>query len=158
MITRRPTFQSTLPIREETPARMARTISVLFQSTLPIREETPVPISTPTRAANFNPLFPYGKRPTDHGRGGAAGKFQSTLPIREETLPPRSGHRAGFDISIHSSHTGRDSSSVSLGYPQMLFQSTLPIREETARQPEPHPARGISIHSSHTGRDCAGPS
>ena len=78
-----------------------------FQSTLPIREET-VSVLPPFRFSfYFNPLFPYGKRP-----GGAGA-------VDDEVV-----------ISIHSSHTGRDS----------VVTSYMPDMT-------------ISIHSSHTGRD-----
>ena len=56
---------------------------------------------------NFNPLFPYGKRPDDRGCESGTTVFQSTLPIREET-----------DDEIAK-------------YLRVQFQSTLPIREET---------------------------
>ena len=146
-----------------------------FQSTLPIREETscsPAPSASPE---NFNPLFPYGKRPNARQRASKR------------------------SISIHSSHTGRDcqkgeNNSGSAAYFNPLFpygkrrglagglcreaehfnplfpygkrqigadgilryfefQSTLPIREETAYARPPVPELLISIHSSHTGRD-----
>ena len=58
---------------------------------------------------NFNPLFPYGKRrPTD--------------AVLEELQK----------ISIHSSHTGRDTEATRQALAEG-FQSTLPIREETWR-------------------------
>ena len=105
-----------------------------FQSTLPIREETFVIRAHWFRFLNFNPLFPYGKR---HERtqvfAGAAdfnplfpyGKrlalrvpasstvilFQSTLPIREETSAVSALFTSQI-ISIHSSHTGRDSKRI----------------------------------------------
>ena len=79
-------FQSTLPIREETRdgCRLYR-LAVQFQSTLPIREETTAARCNYYAAHDFNPLFPYGKRP-----------YEAVL---ESISPP---------ISIHSSHTGRD--------------------------------------------------
>ncbi len=79
-----------------------------FQSTLPIREETQA----------------GGGKPAEN-------VFQSTLPIREET---DNGAGAGQkpDISIHSSHTGRDPGNSLFKNFDGLFQSTLPIREETA--------------------------
>ena len=80
-----------------------------FQSTLPIREET-------------RDLANYLCRE----------QFQSTLPIREETCQRLIRH-VRPEISIHSSHTGRD--------------------EEQSGKADP---AAISIHSSHTGRDPAG--
>ena len=78
---------------------------------------------------NFNPLFPYGKRPD-------TGSFQMHT-----------------SISIHSSHTGRDGSCRSCPLFKGQFQSTLPIREETSWEIRFLPEAEISIHSSHTGRD-----
>ena len=110
-------FQSTLPIREETRdgCRLYR-LAVQFQSTLPIREETTAARCNYYAAHDFNPLFPYGKRP-----------YEAVL---ESISPPISIHSShtGRDmdkalqasdelISIHSSHTGRDLSAdaVSIG-------------------------------------------
>ena len=56
-------FQSTLPIREETNTGNGGGSVYIFQSTLPIREETGGPLASFVTADNFNPLFPYGKRP-----------------------------------------------------------------------------------------------
>ena len=58
-----------------------------------------------------------------------AKKFQSTLPIREETERV-ARYNVELDISIHSSHTGRDLQRQALSL-WTGFQSTLPIREET---------------------------
>ncbi len=126
-----------------------------FQSTLPIREETRCPGTISGGTINFNPLFPYGKRLHANAQEPSHRGFQSTLPIREETIVNLSV-RVGKVISIHSSHTGRDSpsSSASAQHTKIisihsshtgrdvtvtkrspaarLFQSTLPIREETA--------------------------
>ena len=144
-------FQSTLPIREETRSKRAYFMGSKFQSTLPIREETIRRSSTPSPHGNFNPLFPYGKRrPTD--------------AVLEELQK----------ISIHSSHTGRDTEAtrqaLAEGFQSTLpireetrkdgprmkhieFQSTLPIREETVLAASAAALALISIHSSHTGRD-----
>ena len=126
------------------------------------------------RRQNFNPLFPYGKRPICHNPPHTGSEFQSTLPIREETGYKGNGGKQ-LTISIHSSHTGRDVH-LRLGGgdaehfnplfpygkrhdPELadalpgIFQSTLPIREETTRGKAGWSARTISIHSSHTGRD-----
>ena len=123
-------FQSTLPIREETSRSNHARRSKAFQSTLPIREETLACPGIPWRRRNFNPLFPYGKRLPDPGTGSPAG-----------------------GISIHSSHTGRDTHNAILFLTFFQFQSTLPIREETGGLIRPVDPVHISIHSSHTGRD-----
>ena len=80
-----------------------------------------------------------------------------------------------MQISIHSSHTGRDGAKMEKTVlatafqstlpireetvarhsraPPIEFQSTLPIREETRQAIKAQIAELISIHSSHTGRD-----
>ena len=146
----------------------------LFQSTLPIREETAAQIEKTRSKADFNPLFPYGKRHGRRRRSSRWPKFQSTLPIREETADRRGAggasknfnplfpygkrHRghppsAGGGISIHSSHTGRDLAGHAKASAVGAFQSTLPIREETGAEAAEQGHGAISIHSSHTGRD-----
>ena len=134
-----------------------------FQSTLPIREETDPRRKSAAQQPYFNPLFPYGKRrdyiTTQKGRK----TFQSTLPIREETFRPNNKDR-WVTISIHSSHTGRDApplqptgrsgdfnplfpygkrlSMSAMRTVSLVFQSTLPIREETIPpRPEYHLCR-----------------
>ena len=60
-----------------------------FQSTLPIREETYNTAPAFAFGGNFNPLFPYGKRLLPVLRAPMTNVFQSTLPIREETTEGR---------------------------------------------------------------------
>ena len=111
-----------------------------FQSTLPIREETIVDYLGLMAPDNFNPLFPYGKRLWREANQMNNERFQSTLPIREETRRNRRGGRPA-EISIHSSHTGRDRQSQRLRARAEQFQSTLPIREETCRDGREQPVR-----------------
>ena len=100
---------------------------------------------------NFNPLFPYGKRLNINLRLANRLHFNPLFPYGKR--PDGKSHRAGGNISIHSSHTGRDRL-YELRVPSSpLFQSTLPIREETRLLPEQDYDQRISIHSSHTGRD-----
>ena len=101
-----------------------------FQSTLPIREETWWMWYTISDKIHFNPLFPYGKRRDGCRLYQLAVRFQSTLPIREETYEEDDKALAA-EISIHSSHTGRDMPSSDCNPLNRQFQSTLPIREET---------------------------
>ena len=144
-------FQSTLPIREETYYYVDYACMAEFQSTLPIREETA------------------------YGVGKSTGEgFQSTLPIREETfwalslvqmeeISIHSSHtgrdhlvaRNPMDgvISIHSSHTGRD---FAPGQPAQWcghFNPLFPYGKRPCNSVGPPPRHDISIHSSHTGRD-----
>ena len=127
-------FNPLFPYGKRRERQLAQQQERIFQSTLPIREETW-----------------FGSSPWAH-----APPFQSTLPIREETgRPPRV--IALGTISIHSSHTGRDSraalgdsvchhfnplfpygkrrSDCSARRKANTFQSTLPIREETLWRP-----------------------
>ena len=133
-----------------------------------------MPVPCALSRAYFNPLFPYGKRLRSDGTTTTGYLFQSTLPIREETglaensewaqnISIHSSHtgrdiqhyyfKTIIPISIHSSHTGRDGIPM-VRMQQTRFQSTLPIREETVDVTLSHLGQGISIHSSHTGRDC----
>ena len=147
-----------------------------FQSTLPTRGETYAVVFRLFGAwTNFNPLFPYGKRPAALPRPTHPDWFQSPLPAREETLAAIEEQWAEA-ISIHSPHTGRDpafrwAARIPSHFNPLSphgerldhiykvitgdeFQSPLPIREETdgtlgGRLDGVY----ISIHSSRTGRD-----
>ena len=103
-------------------------------------------------AAHFNPLFPYGKRPTADFAITADGHFNPLFP---------SGKR--LSVSAHSQYShsnfnplfpyGKRPTQTSLMLSLKRFQSTLPIREETRPMHRPLSTSAISIHSSHTGRD-----
>ena len=172
----RPGFNPLFPYGKRHALASAQGFQHTFQSTLPIREETCTPrIPSPLRFVSihsshtgrdlchdvglqrhffvsihsshtgrdahgnlggelgicFNPLFPYGKRRRIMARKDSAGA-----------------------VSIHSSHTGRDMPTQA---PRKgnEFQSTLPIREETHGAGIVNHGAGVSIHSSHTGRDVA---
>ena len=99
-----------------------------FQSTLPIREETPLRLCYPATRGNFNPLFPYGKRPPTSIRRPPSNYFNPLFPYGKRLGDVRPV--GAVQISIHSSHTGRDYRKHWRG---QYWQ--------------------ISIHSSHTGRD-----
>ena len=101
-----------------------------FQSTLPIREETPPAGGPIPRSGDFNPLFPYGKR---RGREKAIEPERDFNPLFPygKRLPAVNCGKCGRIISIHSSHTGRDIRQQTAENSKLLFQSTLPIREET---------------------------
>ncbi len=128
-----------------------RSYSSSFQSTLPIREETGQLIFLAVRVVHFNPLFPYGKRRLLFDALCRAFDFNPLFPYGKRRHP-WCRLSSTIYISIHSSHTGRDfSCPAATG--QKIFQSTLPIREETIFLPGGNRAEDISIHSSHTGRD-----
>ena len=188
-------FQSTLPIREETrvtpkfPAKMWISIHsshtgrdmdkalqasdelISIHSSHTGRDLSADAVSIGS-GYNFNPLFPYGKRrPTDHGRGGAADfnplfpygkrhwtikataagkRFQSTLPIREETERSSSSSPQRYFNPLFPYGKRRKNSGAANRCPDFnpLFPygKRLAMGTRTAEQ-------FISIHSSHTGRD-----
>ena len=57
-------------------------------------------------------------------------EFQSTRPVRDATRPGLS-NTLEFDVSIHASRAGRDSSKGSLSLFSEMFQSTRPVRDAT---------------------------
>ena len=148
---------------------------VSFQSTLPIREETAFFMPSEAEPVHFNPLFPYGKRPGACAACSPLGlRFQSTLPIREETKlhlgslhtkcisihsshtgrDPGRGHvHVGEAISIHSSHTGRDIHVAFLSAGRPDFNPLFPYGKRRTAARRKRKRIQISIHSSHTGRD-----
>ena len=102
---------------------------------------------------DFNPLFPYGKRLTSEYFFRSPSPFQSTLPIREETRR-RATTWPSAEISIHSSHTGRDLPMVRCWIPwRISIHSSHTGRDLFFKAVRVK--KLISIHSSHTGRDFA---
>ena len=81
-------------------------------------------------------------------------QFQSTLPTRGET---RLFYRAnaGRNISIHSPHTGRDSTPSTAPVSPRDFNPLSPHGERPLHVAGERYAGHISIHSPHTGRDQA---
>ena len=147
-------FQSTLPIREETP-RVPRCLAALFyfNPLFPYGKRLVNGIRI-HQAGNFNPLFPYGKR-----HDGEVGFHVDVAISIHSSHTGRDAKPAARDIlsaiSIHSSHTGRDRSCARRAGYYDKFQSTLPIREETSPLFSGRVRLVISIHSFHTGRDPA---
>ena len=124
-----PGFQSTLPMRGETPSNAWLLPTAQFQSTLPMRGETSAGAVIPTTT-----------------------QFQSTLPMRGETRQVI--YSCGISgISIHSPHAGRDPEFILVEGLGMEFQSTLPMRGETICHESLIKYKDISIHSPHAGRD-----
>ena len=104
------TFQSTLPARGATCARVGKSRNHgRFQSTLPARGATfPLPLAR-ARATHFNPRSPHGERRNIIRERKRVVPFQSTLPARGATTR----FRAAIDrnrISIHAPRTGSDRS------------------------------------------------
>ena len=108
-------------------------MQILFQSTLPIREETNSTTSTAWGWEDFNPLFPYGKRPRGQHPNSLANLFQSTLPTRGETILSYRSILARM-ISIHSPHTGRDAGCSPDGHRRPDFNPLSPHGERRGRR------------------------
>ena len=124
-----PGFQSTLPVGEATLYGHNPAGKREFQSTLPVGEATPlftilyscVLISihasrggsdgageaTSLNLSNFNPRFPWGKRPHYAAYKRFWEQFQSTLPVGEATIRNVFLHADDL-ISIHASRGGSD--------------------------------------------------
>ena len=100
---------------------------------------------------NFNPLFPYGKRPDAGQAGDAPGHFNPLFPYGKRRFR-RSwrGRSCYFNPLFPYGKRQREAPQLSSSN---RFQSTLPIREETPPLQAGRAAALISIHSSHTGRD-----
>ena len=92
-------------------AGMNDDFQILFQSTLPIRGETPQPFFVGQVVRHFNPLFPYGERPRRHAGKGFYLRISIHSPHTGRDPDPKGEGRAKVDISIHSPHTGRDGGS-----------------------------------------------
>ena len=146
-------FQSTLPIREETPCACSCCMHCHFNPLFPYGKR-PAPAWRRRSAwPHFNPLFPYGKRPSSNSIQFSGSPFQSTLPIREETQrKQRFAHI--FKISIHSSHTGRDGGSADRQADPGYFNPLFPYGKRLYFDFAYALFILISIHSSHTGRDA----
>ena len=122
-----------------------------FQSTLPIREETHPIIGTAVKE-DFNPLFPYGKRPGDlpFQIVRRAISIHSSHTGRDPE-PERPAEEP--EISIHSSHTGRDGTRQPNDGRSGHFNPLFPYGKRPDHRGGRSPGGAISIHSSHTGRD-----
>ena len=83
-----------------------------------------------SRRKNFNPRFPWGKRPVASAYVAKSGIFQSTLPVGEATPIRR------LDTQ-----------------PTEEFQSTLPVGEATRGLANAMGRMDISIHASRGGSD-----
>ena len=145
-------FQSTLPIREETfygdAHRRRREISIHSSHTgRDGRGQHLVPAPP-----DFNPLFPYGKRPPSRRIILRPSDFNPLFPYgkrrRTMTRP-----NCPTEISIHSSHTGRDAACGYLSAGDRDFNPLFPYGKRHERARSARRKYDISIHSSHTGRD-----
>ena len=124
---------------------------------------------------NFNPRFPWGKRPGQGAggdrivvisihasRGGSdfisfaaapvGAPFQSTLPVGEATGEVKDADGVQI-ISIHASRGGSDFEMTATRFGREIFQSTLPVGEATFHVCFPDFPLDISIHASRGGSD-----
>ena len=122
----------------------------------------------------FNPLSPHGERPNGYCCKSARNNFNPLSPHGERQAPAAPANN-GYQISIHSPHTGRDVVCRQRSRQQEHFNPLSPHGERltaigtgpggTDFNPlSPHGERlrqttscsispPISIHSPHTGRD-----
>ena len=101
-------FQSTPSAWRETNVSDAQPEDRTFQSTPSVWRETPINREHRRTRINFNPLPPYGGRPTLNFRLTAEEKFQSTPSVWRETTS-MSCVQAKNIISIHSLRMEGDS-------------------------------------------------
>ncbi len=101
---------------------------------------------------DFNPRFPWGKRPQSRNVRSIWSQFQSTLPVGEATYSLPFGSPTAL-ISIHASRGGSDLSILTQSPMTFLFQSTLPVGEATLDPEYVENLKKISIHASRGGSD-----
>ena len=153
-LTRKYQFQSTLPARGATTAKILfRTASVDFNPRSPRGERRVVVSRLSPLLGNFNPRSPRGERRRIDVFHIIQILFQSTLPARGATAGVfRQLHSP--QISIHAPREGSDRSLESLLTDGVRFQSTLPARGATGQgRHRDHIAFVISIHAPREGSD-----
>ena len=169
-------FQSTLPARGATRARVYARTFITFQSTLPARGATLYHSCLVVTIRNFNPRSPHGERRRDlrdlvcrrvisihaprtgSDRAGTFqpvtnSPFQSTLPARGATVCRQ---RKWCVIAVfQSTLPARGATRRWRGRrKRKIFQSTLPARGATTLSPEILDShKTISIHAPRTGSD-----
>ena len=124
----------------------------IFQSTLPVGEATGLRRDYLFLRGNFNPRFPWGKRPKDRLNASCHLAFQSTLPVGEATIS--SVFRLfGNTISIHASRGGSDAERDANCGRQHHFNPRFPWGKRRREYVEFCHTMGISIHASRGGSD-----
>ena len=124
-------FQSTLPARGATTAKLKMLDSELFQSTLPARGATRA-LNVGLAVGSISIHAPRtGSDETFRSAGRSTAPFQSTLPAR------------GATRRAHARNGGKQ------------FQSTLPARGAPPRGGRTRRRNGISIHAPRTGSDVS---
>ena len=151
-------FQSTLPARGATDARVRPASQHTHFNPRSPHGERPFPCLAARAYSNFNPRSPHGERPSTLQGTPRKRQFQSTLPARGATRyhffrrlsnvisihAPRTGSDGILSsptderrISIHAPRTGSDKAENGHKKKGGRFQSTLPARGAT-------PARGTN--------------
>ena len=124
-------FQSTLPARGATRARVYARTFITFQSTLPARGATLYHSCLVVTIRNFNPRSPHGERRRD---------LRDLVCRRVISIhAPRTGSDRRYaaagcemiEISIHAPRTGSDRAGTFQPVTNSPFQSTLPARGAT---------------------------
>ena len=124
-----------------------------FQSTLPMRGETPAE----GREEGWKLISIHsphaGRDGLAAGKGGLSWQFQSTLPMRGETNPSLKYLPTLKLISIHSPHAGRDQKLLIFIWQHDYFNPLSPCGERPWTPRSSWMPVSISIHSPHAGRD-----
>ena len=145
-------FQSTLPVGEAT---LNLYVALHFQHiSIHASRGGSDTMSSAVSAifTDFNPRFPWGKRPGGGGPGNPTERFQSTLPVGEATAFVNR-FLGLIEISIHASRGGSDNIFLACREKPDIFQSTLPVGEATVDVSYRIQNVEISIHASRGGSD-----
>ena len=124
-----------------------------FQSTLPVGEATVVANESGNSPIDFNPRFPWGKRPVRPSKGEEQQHFNPRFPWGKRHEGYDVVTRSDY-ISIHASRGGSDISICKGWTISSGFQSTLPVGEATYEGYDVVTRSDyISIHASRGGSD-----
>ena len=110
----------------------------------------------PAKYFDFNPRFPWGKRPSTFCPSGAVSAFQSTLPVGEATKR-REKSMENEKISIHASRGGSDKPVPMRAFILVHFNPRFPWGKRLAKFLIKHNHVNISIHASRGGSDAERP-
>ena len=146
-------FQSTLPARGATRARVYARTFITFQSTLPARGATLYHSCLVVTIRNFNPRSPHGERPAvrccwlrddrDFNPRSPHGERQSwNVPTCDK-----------FPISIHAPRTGSDGMPPTKMVRYCCISIHAPRTGSDAEMEREAEKEDISIHAPRTGSD-----
>ena len=127
-------FNPLAPCGARQPERRIKKRPLNFQSTRPLRGETPRQTAQIGQPEIFNPLAPCGARPMMDGKQHRVDGFSIHSPLagRDSDISGHSRHREGFQSTRPL--RGETLASWILSGSVMVFQSTRPLRGETARR------------------------